>query len=290
MKINIVGAGRVGLTLGRLFSDNNTLEVGSVFNRAMSKSEESVSFIGSGTPINDLRNMQSADIYMVTTSDNALDSICLEMLDCHDFKKGSVIFHCSGVAPSTVFEKLKERGCLIASVHPVKSFADPSIAISNFDGTFCGVEGDDKALDILEGCFQSIGGHTFRINTDKKAMYHGATVMACNNLVALMEAATSMYVDAGLERSEALQVMEPIVRGTVTNVFKLGAVSALTGPIARGDSGTVKKHLAALENDDGMLRDVYCSLGKWALKLSREQNSATSEELKDIQKQLNSPL
>ncbi|MBU2899305.1 Rossmann-like and DUF2520 domain-containing protein [Vibrio hepatarius] len=287
MKINIVGAGRVGQTLGKLLVNTKVFQVGSIYNRTKLSAERAASFIGTGTPIANLSDMEQADLYMITTADGALGEVCDRMLDVHDFKQNSVIFHCSGAVPSRIFQRAQEHGCYIASVHPVKSFAEPSIAVSDFKGTFCAVEGDEKALGILEGCFQSIGGHIFRINTDKKALYHGATVMACNNLVALIEAATSMYVDSGLDRKTALKVMEPIVRGTITNIFALGAVSALTGPIARGDSETVSTHLNALKDDDGMLTDVYCSLGKWALNLSKEQGSATSESLRNILDQLN---
>ncbi|MFY2509709.1 Rossmann-like and DUF2520 domain-containing protein [Vibrio pectenicida] len=287
MKINIVGAGRVGQTLGKLLVDTKVVHVGSIYNRTRLSAEKSVVFIGEGTPVTDLTDMEQADLYMVTTADGALGEVCDRMLNVHNFKQGSVIFHCSGVTPSSLFKRAQEHGCYIASVHPVKSFADPSIAVLDFKGTFCAAEGDEKALGILEECFQSIGGQIIRINTEKKALYHGATVMACNNLIALVEAATSMYVDSGLDRQSALKLMEPIIRGTVTNIFALGSVSALTGPIARGDSETVKKHLDALKNDDGMLSDVYCSLGKWTLNLSKEQGSATTESLENIQTYLN---
>ena len=286
MKINIVGAGRVGQTLGKLLVDTKVVQVGSIYNRTKLSAEKSALFIGAGTPVANLSDMEQADLYMITTADGVLGEVCDRMLDVHNFKQGSVIFHCSGVAPSSLFKRAQEHGCYIASVHPVKSFADPTIAVLDFDGTFCAVEGDEKALDILEKCLRSIGGQSFRIDTDKKAFYHGATVMACNNLVALIEAATAMYVDSGLDRESALKVMEPIVRGTITNVFTLGTVSALTGPIARGDSKTVSKHLDALKDDDGMLSDVYSSLGKWALSLSKQQGSATPESLENIHMQL----
>lgn len=286
MKINIVGAGRVGQTLGKLLVDTNVVQLGSIYNRTKLSAERAASFIGAGTPIANLDDMEQADLYMITTADGALKEVCDRMLDVHNFKQGSVIFHCSGVAPSSLFKRGQKHGCYIASVHPVKSFADPAIAVSDFDGTFCAVEGDEKALNILETCLHSIGGQSFKIDTDKKALYHGATVMACNNLVALLEAATSMYVDSGLDRQSALKVMEPIVRGTITNVFTLGTVSALTGPIARGDSETISKHLDALKDDDGMLSDVYSSLGKWALNLAKRQGSATSESLENIHVQI----
>ncbi|GLT16859.1 hypothetical protein GCM10007938_06360 [Vibrio zhanjiangensis] len=290
MKINILGAGRVGQTIGKLLVDARVVQVGSIYNRTKLSAEKSVLFIGEGTPIANLSDMEQADLYMITTADGVLSEVCDHMLDVHNFKQGSVIFHCSGVAPSSLFKRAQKYGCHIASVHPVKSFADPAIAVSDFEGTFCAVEGDKKALDILEECFQSIGGQIFTINTNKKALYHGATVMACNNLVALIEAAASMYIDSGLDRQTALKVMEPIVRGTITNVFTLGTVSALTGPIARGDSETVRKHLDALTDDDGMLIDVYCSLGKWALNLSKQQGSAATEAIEDIKMQLEQKL
>ena len=74
----------------------------------------------------------------------------------------------------------------------------------------------------------------FPLDPAGKTLYHGATVMACNNLVALLEAALQLYEQAGVPRPTALEIIAPIVRGTVDNVLRMGTTEAPTGPVARG--------------------------------------------------------
>lgn len=136
----------------------------------------------------------------------------------------------------------------MASVHPVKSFSDPADAAGSFDGTYCAFEGDDKALAILGPAFRAIGGEIFRIDPAYKTIYHAASVIVCNYLVALLEVGLRAYAKSGMPNNLALKTMEPMVRETVDNVFKAGTARALTGPIARGDHMVVlRRHEAFLE-------------------------------------------
>ena len=167
----------------------------------------------------------------------------------------------------------------MASVHPLKSFADPGTAVQSFAGTWCAVEGDGAALAVLRPAFEQIGARVSEIAPEHKTIYHAASVIVCNYLVALMEAGLRCYEHAGLERGTALAMMEPLVRETLDNVFRLGTVPALTGPIARGDDAVVGGHLAALDAWDAALSELYRRLGAVALELARQQGEASPEAL-----------
>lgn len=286
MIINIIGAGRVGKTFGRLFSERSIFEIGSVYSRTFNAAKSACAFIGSGTPVSDLSRISRADIYMISTSDNAIASISKELASTHRPNEGSIIFHCSGVAPSSTLDQFKKLDCYTASLHPIKSFADPSIAITNFEGTYCSMEGDESALSVIAESIHALGGYTFTIQSDKKAIYHAATAMACNHMVGLIESAITMYMAAGIDRKNVLKIMAPIVQGTLINIFNLDTTNALTGPIVRGDTDTIHAHLCAIESDD-LLTNTYATLGLWCLKLSKLRGEADKNNLEVIESQLN---
>jgi len=153
------------------------------------------------------------------------------------------------------------------------------VSVETFSGTFCGMEGDDQALEILRPAFEAVGGKTFAINPQAKTIYHAAAVMVCNYLTSLVEIGAQAYLKAGLDRETSMQVMEPMVRGTVENIFNSGTVAAITGPIARGDHSTVSKQLAALSDWNPRLGNLYRDLGATALELSRLQGTASPDSL-----------
>jgi predicted short-subunit dehydrogenase-like oxidoreductase (DUF2520 family) len=179
-------------------------------------------------------------------------------------------------------------GAHVASVHPLKSFADPSAAVQSFAGTWCAAEGGGAALEILRPAFERIGARVSEIAPQHKTLYHAASVIVCNYLVALMETGLRCYQRTGIERATASEMMEPLVRETLDNVFRLGTAPALTGPIARGDDAVVAQHLAALAAWDGGVGELYRRLGAIALELAREQGEAGPEALERLAEMLRS--
>lgn len=164
-------------------------------------------------------------------------------------------------------------------MHPLKSFADPAIAVDSFAGTWCTVEGDAAALAVLRPLFEQLGARIAQIDPAGKTLYHAASVLVCNDLTALMEAGLRTYERAGLDRVTAQAMMEPLVRETLDNVFRLGTVRALTGPVARGDAAVVERQIGELQSRDPQVADVYRVLNRIALELARTQGTATPELL-----------
>lgn len=278
-RLNIIGCGNVGKTLARLWALQDVFDIGDILNRSSDSSRAAVEFIGAGRVAASLERMNSADVFLIGTPDDRIMDSCSALADSGVLVPQNIVLHCSGSLPSAGLMPAKKAGAWVASVHPVKSFADPDISASSFTGTFCGVEGDGEALAVVRPAFESIGGNTFSINPEEKTIYHAANVVVCNYLAALMEFGIKSYSKAGLDRKTAMQVMEPIVRGTVDNIFTLGTAQALTGPIARGDHAVVARQLDAISDWQPRLGNLYRDLGILALELSRQKGGASSKDL-----------
>jgi len=284
--INILGCGKVGKTLARLWVRQGLLRVGDIRNRSLESSREAAFFIGEGRAVGSFDEMRPADIHLISTSDNAIGKIAEGLAHCGIVRPDDLVFHCSGSLSSAVLSPLHPSGALLASVHPVKSFADPEEAAASFDGTFCGMEGDERALALLTELFGGIGAKVFPVAPENKMIYHSATVLVCNYLTALVELACRCLMKAGLDKKTALQMMEPLARETVANIFQRGTVRALTGPISRGETEVVAGQLDALSGWEADAGTLYRLLGKITLDLATEKGAAPGALLDDLRKLL----
>lgn len=279
---SIIGCGAVGKTLGRLFHASGALELRDVLNRSVAGARAAADFIGAGRAVADFRELRRADLYLIAASDDAIAACVRALCQAGKVDRQTTVCHLSGALGSAVLGPAAALGAQVASVHPVKSFVDPALSAGDFAGTWCGIEGDEPARQRLGELFSGIGGRVFSIDPRFKTIYHAGSVLVCNYLTALLEAGVRAYEKGGVPRETASQVMEPLVRGTVDNIFRLGTAQALTGPIARGDVAVVSRQLEALENWDPELALVYRSLGGVALELSRQRGQAGTDDLARI--------
>ena len=282
LTLNIIGAGKLGQSLARLWRDAGLVEIGAVLNRSPESSKTAIQHIGAGSAALDLESMHDAKLWMISTSDSEIESIAKKLANSGQINAGSVVFHCSGLLSSSVLESIASIGARVASTHPVMSFASPLSDLDSFAGTYCGCEGDMAALAILSPIFESIGGRCFTLNAEQKALYHTATALCCNQLTALTEVSFQLFENAGIERTTAKQMMQPLMLTTLTNIFQQGTTDALTGPIARGDHASVAAHIDALQATGANSLAIYQSLGKVAVELSAAQGNAKPEELAEI--------
>jgi predicted short-subunit dehydrogenase-like oxidoreductase (DUF2520 family) len=281
--LNVIGAGRVGRTLASLWSEKHAFVVQDVLDGAPHGAQTAVAFIGDGTPVETIEEMRPADVWMLTTPDREIAAACEMVAESRRFRAGDVVFHCSGSMSSDELAAARAAGASAASVHPLKTFADARDAVRTFAGTYCAAEGDPAALEVLIPAFERIGGRVSRIEARYKTVYHAASVIVCNYLAALMEAGLRSYERAGLTRETAAAMIEPIVRETVDNIFRLGTARALTGPIARGDDTVIARHLEALGAWNARMITLYRELGRIALDLARVQGEAESAALDRIE-------
>lgn len=281
--LNIIGAGRVGRTLAALWQRQNHFEIQDVLNRTPESARHAVAFIGVGRAAQALAAMRPADVWLLATADSDILRAATLLAANGVLRAGDVVLQCSGALPSNELRSAIMPGVHVASVHPLKSFVDPAEAVRTFAGTYCAAEGDAAALTLLKPAFEHIGARVTEIDPQFKTVYHAASVMVCNYLTALMEAGLQCYEKAGLPRATASAMMEPLVRETVDNVFNLGTVKALTGPLARGDTAVVERQLHALNEFDPRIAEIYRALGGVAVELSRAQGGADAPALHGLE-------
>jgi len=229
---------------------------------------EAAAFVGAGNARMSLKTVSPAQIFALTTPDAAIGGVVADLLRFQLIEIGAVVFHCSGALSSEVLADLREAGASIASVHPVKSFSDPSEAVRTFAGTYCGIEGDEAAVALLSSAFEALGAKMFSVKADSKVFYHAAFVFACNYLTALMECAFQCCAAAGLERADVAKMIEPLVRETTTAVMSRGVESALTGPVARGDAQVIAEQFSKLGEWRSDFAEIYQRLGQVALEIA----------------------
>lgn len=271
--ISMIGCGKVGKTLGRLWTLNGTLQIQDILSRSVDSASLARDFIGAGRAIATQAELGNAAIYLIATSDDQIEACCERLAQTGKLTANSIVFHCSGALPSSVLQAAKQKGAAVASIHPIRSFAAPEQVVQNFVGTFCGAEGDQRALEVLQPAFSAIGAQLVPIKADAKILYHAAAVFSSNYLVTLLDVAQQAYVQAGIAPEIALKLMTPLVRETADNVFRLGPESALTGPIARGDMATAEKQLHAVAEWNPAYAVLYEQFMKLTVDLTARRDS-----------------
>lgn len=268
--LNLIGAGHVGRALGRLFATTGSFAVQDVLTRSLDTAHEALAFIGAGSACATPAQMRPAQAWMLAVGDDAIVPAC-EGLANSGRLQGAVVFHCSGAKASGELQAAREAGAYVASVHPIRSFADPAAVAASFGGTFCGIEGDPQALAVLEPAFAAIGARTVRIDPAAKTVYHAAAVFASNYLVTVLDAALRAWQAAGVPPEVARELARPLASETLANVFRLGPEAALSGPVARGDFATVARQQEAVGRWDPATGRLYEALVAPTAELARRK-------------------
>jgi predicted short-subunit dehydrogenase-like oxidoreductase (DUF2520 family) len=287
--LNIIGSGRVGRACGQMWARAGVFGIQDVLTRSRESAAEAVSFIGAGHAAGRLEEMRGADVWMIATRDDAIVSSCVTLAASGKVTPDDIVFHVSGATPSSDLKAVKEKGALVASVHPIKTFADAGQAVETFAGTYCSAEGDAEALKVLRPAFERIGAKVFDIEPGMKPIYHAGGVFACNYLAALIEAALRAHETAGIPRDVSLAALEPLVRETVDAIFERGPARALTGPISRGDAATVARQLVKVRQWNRELGDLYRSLGLLAVDLAEADRRLDARRAADLRAALAGP-
>lgn len=280
--LNIVGCGRAGRTFARLFAQSHAFLVQDLHDLNGSTARACAQFADAGQPVKRLADMRPAPVWLIATPDDSIVATAAALAASGKLAPGNVVAHLSGATPSLDMAAVIELGAHAGSFHPLKTFADPGYAAGSFPGTYVALEGDKKALKVLRVALRKIGARLFEIEPGNKVLYHAGSVMVCNYLTALLEAGLGCYEAAGIKLDTAYKLMEPLVRETVDNIFRVGTVRSLTGPIARGDDAVVARQLDALSRQNRDLGAVYRELGRVALALARSKGEAEPRNLNRI--------
>lgn len=273
---NLVGCGRLGRSIAALLHTHGQVRIAQLIDCEIDPARAALEFIGAGET-STLDSFSPAAITLIATPDDTIADVAAQLAS--RVRHGDIVFHCSGALPSGTLAVLRSAGCAVASIHPLRSFASPVQAVADFAGTACGCEGDDAALTVLGPMFDAIGAQRFAIDPAGKLLYHAGAVLACNHLVALMEAALRSMAAAGVPREAAWPALRPLIDGTLANLDRVGPRAALSGPVARDDRATVLAEWAATAAADAPVGEVYRALSRMAMTLTTGGGRLTPADL-----------
>ncbi len=222
-----------------------------------------------------------ADCILITTPDDRIGTVCEEIVSASSVT-GKKVFHMSGAGGLDLLESAHRAGASVASIHPLQSFSSIDGAIQSIPGSYFGVTASPGAKKISADIVRDLQGIPIPITPAQKPLYHAAACIASNYLVSLMSVVESIYLSIGFSQKDARKAYLPLVYGSLKNIERQGCASALTGPIARGDSGTIQKHIKAMACHLPDFSCLYADMGKVAVKLAREKGTLNSTQAQII--------
>ena len=248
MKFNIIGSGRLGINLALSLIANENNQLIAICNSSLSSATAAVNLLNAGQAVARLADLPAVKLTLITTPDDQIQAVANELANSGFILPGHVVAHCSGVQRSAILKPLQDKGCLIASIHPLKAFRANHTQHDAFHGIDCVVEGDDLAVQLLSRSFTEMGAHVMPIVAAQKSTYHAAAVMATNYLVTLANCSIDLLLTAGIDELDAHQMIHRMMQSSLTNLQQTNhPAQALTGPLARGDVKTINQHLQAIK-------------------------------------------
>jgi predicted short-subunit dehydrogenase-like oxidoreductase (DUF2520 family) len=260
--IQIYGAGRIGLAIASL-ARRRDVPIAGIWNprplrpaRARLAEELPLTVAPDPPP-------GPADIWLLAVPDDAIAATgerLAKAVERGDGPRPGCAAHCAGAHPARLLEPLARTGIACGSWHPAMTFRGAPDDADALARAVVAVEGDPVAVGLLERLSDALGLVRIAVATGRKADYHAALVLAANGRFALDAAAARLLREAGLDESTARSVLAPLVERVEDNLRAALPEEALTGPVARGDAGTVRRQLAALADRPDLLR-LYRALG-----------------------------
>jgi predicted short-subunit dehydrogenase-like oxidoreductase (DUF2520 family) len=277
MKMNIIGGGKLGKTLAKLLNDHTNTEILGIVSSTFESAQKACKEINCGQAYPCIATLPQSDMTLIATPDNIIENVVDKVYQTLLPLNKHILFHCSGLLSSNILQNPKFTQVYVASIHPLRSFADYQLAYKQFSGTFCALEGDEYATDILNKLFLALGAIPFQLQSEQKALYHTGSVFASNYMVTLYQQAIDCFKNSGIEPEIAKQSILNLMHGTLGNIeYKTSAGEALTGPIKRGDTKTISAHIKALSSHE-LQSSLYHQLGRSTLPLCQHSSSITLE-------------
>ncbi len=263
----IVGPGRIGLSLGSLIEGAGLASEVLFIGRDAAPPDHDAVRSRVARYANRVSDPPSAGTSVLfSVPDGVIGELASEIAELGVPGPACTALHFSGAQPASVLAPLAERGYATGSLHPLQTVADPEAGVQRLRSAFFAYEGGAAARDAAARIVAAAGGQMLEVHAKEKARYHAACVFASNYVVTCAGVATRLLAEAAdIDEQEAARALQPLWQGAIANLDMLGPPRALTGPVVRGDLGTVRANVAML---DARTRELYLELALQALELS----------------------
>lgn len=286
-KVSIVGAGTVGTALA-VFLHRKGFHIVSIISRSDSAARRAARQVHCPSFSQHVHDLHpSTEFLLLATSDEAISPVAQQIARSAPLRFDRLFAaHTSGPLTSDALKPLEQLGATTFSFHPIQSFpAQKPLAARarSMEGIPFGVEGSAKARRFARKLVRRIGGTMIEVPKDEKISYHLACVLASNYTVALLGAVDD--IAKRFTRHTPRRYFHTLVLTSMEHAFHLSPSRALTGPIARGSIGILRQHLKAIDRKHRRVKELYRSLGIYALELAKREGRlppAVANRLKKI--------
>ncbi len=270
--IGIIGSGKLGVSLGRYFKKGG-FSISGVSGIDPKEVEIASEMIGTRSIFSVKKLLISSKIVMVAVPDDQIGRVWEEIKGKE--LEGKLVFHTSGTLSSKVFKGAEKYGVRVASLHPMMTFSDRMTEIQRMREMTIALEGECRELEEI---IKMLGNNYFKVAAKTKVRYHLGGVYACNLLLPMVSRGIENLMMCGLKEGEAKTVLMPLIEKTIDNIKLKGVKGAVSGPLERGDIGTIEKHL---ECQDRRERKLYIEGSKELLKILDRRNQKIEKLLGD---------
>jgi len=281
LKTGFIGAGTTGTALGVRLSQKGWPVV-AVSSRTLSSAQKLAGLVPNCQVCHTAQELaDAAELVFITTPDDVVAQVCGEV----QWREGQSVVHCSGAHSVDILEPARKLGAAVGSFHPLQTFADVDQAVENLPGSTFALEAEEPLLSTLKELTSLLNGNWVELKPGDKVLYHAAAVFACNYLVTLVKLALDLWLDFGVSPEEATRALLPLLKGTIKNIDTIGLPDCLTGPVARGDLGTIERHLSSLEARNSSLLTTYKELGLQTIPIALAKgkiDERKAEEMKAL--------
>lgn len=251
LKIGFIGAGRMGTALA-VGLDTAGYDVTAVASRSFSSAELLAGKLSNAVAAAEpQRAVDGTDLVFITTPDGAIT----ETAGALHARPGQMFCHVSAATSREALGSLVAQGAATGVFHPLQSAASPRQAAIQPGITFA-AEAAEPLLNLLKTMAVKLGGRVIELSADDRVLYHASAVMASAYLVTLAGNAAALW-QTFADKEQAMAALLPLIRGTVDNMENIGIPGCLTGPVARGDTATVRTHLEALAGRAPEALNIY---------------------------------
>ena len=282
----IVGAGAVGTALGIALSRAGW-PIHAVASRDPDRRARFAASVDGARAFAEAQALiEEVELIILAVPDDAIAPLVSEIR----MYSGQAMVHTSGALGAEVLAPAMAAGTQIGAFHPLVAFADTERAIAALHGATVAIEGDDDLAGLLAMMAERIGAHPVRLAPGTKAAYHAAAVLAAGGFVALLDAIAELGAVAGLDEAGALSIYGPLIEGTLGNARALGIREALTGPMTRGDTGTLEAHLASLRTYAPGVVPLYVAAAHREIDLALDRGALAPETASRMRDSLSNAL
>jgi predicted short-subunit dehydrogenase-like oxidoreductase (DUF2520 family) len=245
----VIGAGRVGAVLGSALraAGHAVVGVSAVSRTSLDRAEALLP----GIPVLTVPEVvERAELVLVAVPDDALPELVAGLAATRGWQPGQLVVHTSGRFGWRVLEPAVSCGAIPLALHPAMTFTGTSLDLVRLVDCCFGVSAPNPVLPIAQALVVEMGAEPVVIAEEMRGLYHAALAHGSNHLVTLVTQSLELLGAAGVEAPARL--LGPLLSAALDNALRSGD-AALTGPVARGDAGTVRSHLEAIEAADRSL-------------------------------------